>query len=128
MYLKYSPSKANIDTIFRVVNENLIIINGEEYEFDINSIVWPDIRNQTNGVILEAHREQDGLYVTIIRKYTDTCASWDTGTYTLVEPTPVVIEPTPPESPPPTEEEPPIETPPPEPILEDPIIPPEGGI
>ena len=128
MYIKYSPCKSNIDTSFQIIDDNTIIINGEEYEFDISSISWPDIRNQTNGSILEAHRESDGsLYLTIIRKYTDSCVLWDNGSYTLVEPTPEVIE-TPPETPPPPTEEPPIETPPPEPILEDPIVPPEGGI
>ena len=132
MFIKFSPCKSNIDTILRVKDENTIIINGEEYEFDTTSVIWPDIRSQTSGAILEAKREPDGLmYITMIRKYLSSCVEWDTGTYWSIEPTLEVIEPTP-DIPPeentdPIIEEPIVEIPPAIPP-EEPILPPEEGI
>jgi hypothetical protein len=80
MYLKYSPCKSNTETIFTVKSENLIIIDGEEYEFDVDSVAFPSIYSDTNGVILKAYRQDSKLYITILRKYTDSCP-WDDTKY-----------------------------------------------
>ncbi len=88
MKIKYSPCKwneyANIaaspNTEIISIDENRIKIDGEIYEFDPLDVEWPDIAEQTNGVIIEAHRS-DMLYLTIRRFYTQSCAEWDTGDY-----------------------------------------------
>ena len=89
MKIKYSPIKWNSyakieafpDTVVEFVDENSIRIDGELYEFD-DSVIFPDIRTQTNGVIEDAHREVGELYLTIRRFYTDDHdLKWDTGDY-----------------------------------------------
>lgn len=94
MKIKYSPMKWNPyaknrfaeyikeNTEIEIVNENTIRIDGIEYSFDNASITWPDVYEQTNGSILEAHRDETGeLYLTVRRSYTDNCSEWDTGDY-----------------------------------------------
>lgn len=81
MKIKYSPVHANKDTIIAAVNENTLHIDGVEYEFDTESVTWPDIATQTEGVILEAYRESGELYVTVRRFYSGSCSGWDTGAY-----------------------------------------------
>ena len=109
MKIKYSPCKSSHDTQINVTAENTITIDGEYYEFD-DSVIWPDIAEQTGGKILEAHREiieESGhetlgaleeleyvidvpahleLFVTVRRFYTGSCSSWDTGMYHEVTP------------------------------------------
>ena len=88
MKIKYSPCKFNehaeikapADTIIKFKDENTVRIDGELYEFDNESITFPDIHSQTNGIILEAHRTDEELFITVRRFYTDTC-QWDTGEY-----------------------------------------------
>lgn len=80
MYIKYSPCKSNTETTFRVKSDNVIIIDNEEYEFDLDSIVWDEINIQTNGKILSAYRENGQLYLTILRLYKDSCP-WDDTLY-----------------------------------------------
>lgn len=90
MKIKYSPISwnpyANIDALpdseIVFVNQNSLSVDGELYEFDPLDVTWPDIREQTDGVILEAHRDAYGtLYITVRRFYTDSCLAWDTGDY-----------------------------------------------
>ena len=74
------------DTEIKVISDNIIQIDGEEYEFSPLDVQWPDIRTQTNGVIHEAHREDGELFVTVRRFYTQSCSNWDTGAYHDVQP------------------------------------------
>lgn len=83
MFIKFSPCKSDSDTQFYVKDINTFVINGTEYEFDNNSIMWTNICSQTNGDIIEAYRENGELYITIIRKYTRDCGAWDNGQYNL---------------------------------------------
>jgi len=86
MNLKYSPCKSGTDTIIKVLGPDTLQIDGQEYEFSPLDVQWPDIHTQTNGVILEAHREDGELYATVRRFYTQECASWDTAQYHEVTP------------------------------------------
>jgi len=83
MMIKYSPVKSDTeDTSIKYVDENTIIIDGEEYQFDSNSVIWPTIYDDTNGKILDAYVNDNGeLYITVRRFYTGSCSDWDTGDY-----------------------------------------------
>ena len=85
MNLKYSPCKSSHDTLIAVTAESTITIDGEDYEFD-DSVIWPDISEQTDGRILEAHRESGELYITVRRFYTGSCSGWDTAEFHEVAP------------------------------------------
>lgn len=85
MKLKYSPCHSNRDTIIEVTGENTLRVDGEDYEFDIASVAWPEIREQTESVILEAHRENGVLFVTVRRFYSGSCTGWDTAQYHEVQ-------------------------------------------
>jgi len=88
MKIKYSPVKwneharieAEPNTQINYIDENTIKIDGELYEFDNESITFPEIHSQTNGIILEAHRTDEELFIIVRRFYTDSCP-WDTGDY-----------------------------------------------
>ncbi len=88
MKIKYSPIKwnkyakieANENTEIEIKDNNSITIDDELFEFDIESITFPDIHEQTNGLMLEAHRTDDELFITVRRFYTENC-EWDTGDY-----------------------------------------------
>lgn len=79
MKLKYGPCLWNPnaahhfpgalpDTEIEVVDVNTLRVDGELYEFPLDGIECPDIREQTGGVIEEAHRYADGtLFVTVRR-------------------------------------------------------------
>ncbi len=90
MKIKYSPVKWNPyakmatfpDTVINPVSEDSLIIDEELYEFDIASVMFPEVSEQTDGHILEAHRDESGeLFITVRRFYTQFCQSWDTGEY-----------------------------------------------
>lgn len=81
MKIKYSPVHTNKDTIIEATGENTLRIDGVDYEFDPESVTWPEISEQTEGVILEAHREDGELYVTVRRFYSGSCSGWDTAQY-----------------------------------------------
>lgn len=81
MKIKYSPVQTNKDTIIEATGPDTLRIDGQEYEFDPESVTWPEISEQTNGVIIEAHRESGELYVTVRRFYSGSCSGWDTGDY-----------------------------------------------
>ena len=81
MRIKYSPQKAEHDTIIKVIDENTVNIDGIEHSFDADSVAYPDIAQETQWAILEAHREDDELYLTVLRQYTGSCSEWDDGQY-----------------------------------------------
>ena len=81
MHIKYSPQKAEHDTIINVIDDNTISINGVAHGFDAESISYPDIAQETQCAILEAHREDGELYLTVLRQYTGSCSEWDDGQY-----------------------------------------------
>lgn len=90
MKIKYSPvkfneyadSKSPADTVIKYKDENTIRIDGELYEFDSESIQFPDVFTETDGIILEAHRDElNEFYVTVRRFYSNDCSAWDNGEY-----------------------------------------------
>lgn len=81
-YNEYADTEAQPDTIISIINDNAIKVDDELYEFDFASIKFPDICALTEGVILEAYRDDsDELYITVRRSYTGDCTAWDTGEY-----------------------------------------------
>jgi hypothetical protein len=82
LYNPYSPACSGLppETQILYIDENTISVDGEIYSFDI-SVSWPSVSQDTNGVILEAHRESGELFVTVRRFYTGSCGAWDTGAY-----------------------------------------------
>mgnify|MGYP000848958543 FL=1 len=81
MRIKYSPQKAEHDTIIMVFDEDTVSIDGVEHGFDAESVTYPDIAQETQCAILEAHREDGELYLTVLRQYTGSCSEWDDGQY-----------------------------------------------
>ena len=82
MKIKYSPIKSdNVDTVIEPIDENTVKIDDEQYEFDFDSVLWPDIQEQTKGAINSAYRANGELYLEIRRYYTYSCSLWDTGDY-----------------------------------------------
>ena len=81
MRIKYSPQKAEHDTIIKAIDENTVSIDGVEHGFDAESISYPDIAQETQCAILEAHRKDGELHITVLRPYTDSCSGWDDGQY-----------------------------------------------
>ena len=79
MRIKYSPQKAEHDTIIKVIDENTVSIDGVEHGFDIESVAYPDIAQETQYAILEAHRDNGELYLTVLRQYTNSSREWDDG-------------------------------------------------
>jgi hypothetical protein len=80
------PEWTNANTEIDVINSNTIKIDGQLYEFPANGVACPDIREQTDGVIHDAHRDEGGvLCLTVRRFYTKSCAEWDDGQYHDVE-------------------------------------------
>lgn len=81
MKLKYGPvmwnkhAKHNFPeftkpkTEIEVIDENTIKIDGQLYEFPANGVACPDIREQTNGVIEEAHRDEYGVLCLAVRRF-----------------------------------------------------------
>lgn len=80
MKLKYGPCRWNPnaacdfpgclpDTVIEVVGENTLRVDGELYEFPADGIECPDIREQTGGVIEEAHRDESGTLCVTVRRF-----------------------------------------------------------
>lgn len=81
MKLKYGPcmwnehAKHNLpewtkpNTEIEVIDSNTIKIDGELYEFPEDGVACPDIREQTNGVIEEAHRDEHGVLCLTVRRF-----------------------------------------------------------
>ena len=85
MRIKYSPQKAEHDTIIKVIDENTVNINGMEHGFDAESVAYPDIAQETQCAILEAHRENGELFLTILRQYTVSWQEWYCADYMEVQ-------------------------------------------
>ena len=82
MKIKYSPIKSDVNSKIVFIDDNVLSIDNELYEFDADSVIYPDLCEITNGVILDAYRDETGeLYVTVRRFYTNSCEEWDTGEY-----------------------------------------------
>jgi hypothetical protein len=82
MKLKYSPCKhPTLNTTIVVKNDSTLTIDGEDHEFDETAVTFPTICTDSGGLILEAHRENGELYVTVRRFYTGSCSAWDDGQY-----------------------------------------------
>ena len=104
MKIRYSPCKWNPyaasnfapttkpDTEIKVLSDDILQIDGQEYEFSPLDVQWPEISTQTGGVIQEAHREDGELYVTMRRFYTQSCSGWDTAQFHDVQPEMVEVE------------------------------------
>ena len=80
MFNAYSPACMNINpnTEIKYVDENTINVDGLDYEFDSNSIQFPNINVDTLGVIISAIRDTE-LHLTVRRFYSNDCSTWDTG-------------------------------------------------
>jgi hypothetical protein len=88
MKIKYSPMPdiTKPATIIKVLNDYSIEVDGNTFTFDPLDGEWEDIAKQTNGVILEAHLENDEPYVTARRYYDGiTHPDWDDGEYHTME-------------------------------------------
>jgi len=83
MRIKYSPCHSDKDTRIVYINENTIQIDDEIYEFDPDSVEWPDITEQTEFRILEAKRDEKGELWLVVRRYYSqlTWPEWDIGDY-----------------------------------------------
>ena len=80
MKLKYGPCLWNPnaahhfpgclpDTEIEVEGENSLRVDGVDYEFPVDGVSCPDIREQTGGVIEEAHRDADGALCATVRRF-----------------------------------------------------------
>jgi hypothetical protein len=86
MKLKYSPVLYNAnspacsgfqpDSNIVVMDDNVLNVDGNIYEFDPLDVAWPTINQDTEGVILEAHREGGVIHATVRRFYTSDWQSW----------------------------------------------------
>ena len=88
MKIKYSPVHTdNQNTTIEYVDENTIMIDGETYEFDPESVEWPGVAEQTEFRILEAKRDETGELWLVVRRFYSQLAwpEWDTGDYHVVE-------------------------------------------
>lgn len=92
MRIKYSPIKWNPyakldvfpDTEIQYINENSIKIDGVLFEFDPESVEWPDIFEQTNEIIIEAKRDESNELLLEIRRFFTESREWDTGDYHVI--------------------------------------------
>ena len=85
MRIKYSPQKAEHDTVIKIIDENTISIDGVEHEFDAESLSYPDIAQETQYAIIEARRENGELYLTVLRQYTTSWQEWYSKDYVEVK-------------------------------------------
>jgi len=87
MKLKYSPCKTDHDSRIVVVSVESVTVDGSLWEFDGNDAVWEPSKlvEATDGAILEAHRVDGELYITVRRFYSSSCSEWDDGEYHAVE-------------------------------------------
>lgn len=84
MKLKYQPIKSTYNTVISVSKDTLTI-DGIDYTFDAESVAWPDINAQTDGAILEAHREDGEVCATALRRHTGSWQAWYSPDYVEVK-------------------------------------------
>jgi len=78
----YANIKASPDTTIEYVSENELLIDGKSYEFDPESVEFPAVEENTNGLFLGAFRNEQGeLHLEVRRFYTRSRLLWDTGAY-----------------------------------------------
>lgn len=63
------PPNTKPETEIDVIDDNAIRIDGELFEFPPDGIACPDIREQTGGVIEEAHRDANGVLCLTVRRF-----------------------------------------------------------
>jgi len=80
MKIKYSPCASSHNTKIIITSDATLDIDGVPYELSLGDSEWPDIWEQTGGVIIEAHKEQGELFLTVLRRYVESCP-WDDGQY-----------------------------------------------
>lgn len=85
MKIKSSPCQSSYDSTIKAIDENSILVDKTIREFD-ESETFPDICKETNGEIIEAHRESGVLFVTVRRFYLADYKDWYTGEYEDVSP------------------------------------------
>lgn len=88
MKIKYSPSPdiTKPVTVIKSLGAYSIEIDGKDWTLDPLDGEWEDIAKQTDGVIVEAHLENDEPYVTVRRYYDGiTHPDWDDGEYHELE-------------------------------------------
>ena len=85
MRIKYSPQKADHDTIIKVIDENTVSVDGVEHEFDPESVSFPYVAQETQYAVLEAHRENGELFLTVLRQYTTSWQEWYSPDYVEVK-------------------------------------------
>jgi hypothetical protein len=81
MKIKYIPRFCEENSIIDIIDDNTLAVDGVAYEFDIDSVRWDGIERDTDFIILEAHRDNNELYVSVLRRYNGDCSGWDTGDY-----------------------------------------------
>lgn len=70
MKIKYSPTKTNQSTGIEKISEYSLTINGELFEFSNQDGDYPNINEETEGVILSAKVEDSVLWIEVKREYT----------------------------------------------------------
>lgn len=83
------PEWTKPETEFEVVDGNTIKIDGQLYEFPADGVACPDIREQTGGVIEEAHRDEKGVLCLTARRFFSNPRDeikWYSDDYVEVEP------------------------------------------
>jgi hypothetical protein len=80
-----------IEQVFKYVDENTINIDGEDYTFQLDAVIYPDVAKQTNGLILEANKQNGELYLTVLRLSYNPL--WNDGEYSTFAPPPPPLDP-----------------------------------
>jgi len=79
--IKFLPIKSNRNTEIAIISDTAITLDSDDVLFPTDGVIWPDILDQSEGKIFDAHRELGILYLTIQRHYTGSCSQWDDGEY-----------------------------------------------
>lgn len=83
--IKSIPCQSSYDSTIKAIDDNSILVDKTIREFD-DSETFPDICAETNGEIIEAHRESGVLRATVRRFYLADYKDWYTGEYEDVAP------------------------------------------
>jgi hypothetical protein len=85
MKIKLDPCQSSFDSTVKAPDTNSILITKTIHEFDLSDS-FPDIFRETDGEIIEAHRESGILFATVRRCYSFDFHGWYTGEYGEVTP------------------------------------------